>query len=342
MQVLKYILLPFSLLYGVVMLVRNKMYDQGWFKSYKIPVKSILVGNLSVGGTGKTPHTAYLAELLCKDYKTAILSRGYGRESKGFLWIEASEDVINSGDEPLFYARKFEGELKVAVCESRAEGVKRILKEQKKTDLILLDDAFQHRAVKAGFSILLTDFNKPFYNDLVLPVGRLREFSRGKDRADCIIVSKTPETVTFQQKQRIKEKLMFKNGNVFFSSIQYDELVSFGTKIEGFEKVLLVTGIANPQPLIDYYQSKFKVEVLKFPDHHHFTSQDIAKIHSKFDTFDNENSAIVTTEKDFVRLNQILSVDDKHQYPWYYQAMTIEIDEKEKFNQLIKNYVDTV
>ncbi|MES2799192.1 MAG: tetraacyldisaccharide 4'-kinase [Bacteroidota bacterium] len=342
MPILKYLLLPFSLLYGLITWVRNKCYDFGVFKTYEIPVKSILVGNLSMGGTGKTPHTAYLAEMLCNEYQTVILSRGYRRQSKGFLWIDDSDEVLNAGDEPLFYAKEFDNRLKVAVCESRAVGVRQILKDEKKTKLILLDDAFQHRAVRAGYSILLTDFSRPFDRDFVLPAGNLREFSFGKNRADCLIVTKCPTNLSPQVKMEIKKRLNFKNENVFFSTIKYGELRCFGKKIEAAKKVLIITGIANPTPLIDFYKDQYQVESIQFADHHLFTSEEIDQIHSKFDIFADENSIIVTTEKDYVRLEQLLSKEQREKYPWYYQTIAVKIDEEEKFNQIIKRYVDAV
>jgi tetraacyldisaccharide 4'-kinase len=325
-----------------VTFLRNKLYDWGIFKSYVIPGKSICVGNLSTGGTGKTPHVAYLAEFLKKSRSTAILSRGYGRSTSGFHWVNASNKPSAVGDEPLFYASKFGTEVKVAVCEKREEGIKRIKKEHPENELIILDDAYQHRAVKAGFNVLLTDFNKPYYEDHVLPAGDLREWSFGKHRADCIIVTKCPTELEESAKKEIRGHLKFDPQRVFFSHISYSEIRPLLLEVEEPANVLLVTGIANATPLLRHLTGHYSVEHMEYGDHYSFTASDIKEIHQKFDTFASDPKIILTTEKDFMRLKDRISEWKLDQYPWYYQPISVEVEEEEKFKALINSYVDTV
>lgn len=345
-MVLKRILLfPFSLIYGCITAIRNLLYNQGVKKSYPIPGKSIVIGNLSMGGTGKSPHTLYLWGFLKQNHEVAILSRGYGRQTKGLIEVEQKHTSTEVGDEPLMFKKRVGDHAQVIVSESRENGVD-FIRSCRENSVILLDDAFQHRKVQAGFSILLTDYNNPFYADHVVPAGTLREWKCGKNRADCIIVTKCPESLPESEKQIISQKLNFggreNKKQVFFSQIIYGDLISFGKEISEQTNVLLVTGIANPQLLKNHLKRFCKVESIIFPDHHQFTSLDLAKIYTKFDTFTSQNSIIVTTEKDFVRLETILTDSDKQKYPWYYQSIAVKLDKEEEFNTLINNYVDTI
>jgi tetraacyldisaccharide 4'-kinase len=342
MQFFRKLLWPLSLVYGFVTLVRNKCYDWGIFKSYTIPRKSICVGNLSVGGTGKTPHVAYLAALLKSDFETSILSRGYGRKTSGFRLVNTSDSAENVGDEPLFYTSIFDKNVHVAVCEKRAEGVQELQELFPSNQLIILDDAYQHRAVKAGLNILLTEYNAPFSNDLVLPAGNLREFRSGKKRAQIVIVTKCPKEIGAQDKTRLANSLKVNKEHVFFSEIVYAPFQSFGKECSSIKKVLLVTGIANPTPLIAEIEQKYEVEHLKFGDHHAFSKQDIEEIHQKFDTFASNETIILTTEKDFMRLKAVSSSWKLDDYPWYYQPITVKIDNENKFKALINQYVNTI
>ena len=342
MQLFRKLLWPLSLVYGFVTLVRNKCYDWGIFNSYAIPKKSICVGNLSVGGTGKTPHVAYLAALLKSDFETSILSRGYGRKTSGFRFVHASDQAELVGDEPLFYATIFDEEVHVAVCEKRAEGVQKIQTQFPTNQLIILDDAYQHRAVKAGFNLLLTEFSSPFSKDLVLPAGNLREFRAGKNRADAVIVTKCPQSVTEAQKIHLANSLKVNKEHVFFSEIVYAPFKSFGKECSSIKKVVLVTGIANPTPLITEIERGYEVEHVKFGDHHAFSKQDIEEIHQKFDTFASNETIILTTEKDFMRLKAVSSSWKLDDYPWYYQPITVKMDNENKFKALINQYVNTI
>lgn len=342
LEYLRFLLLPFAFIYLGITSSRNLLYKLGIFKTYIIPKKSICVGNLSVGGTGKTPHVSYLADFLSQTVETAILSRGYGRKTTGFLWVKPNSKASEVGDEPLFYANRFGEKVHVAVCEKRADGVRKIQETFPKNELIILDDAFQHRAVIAGLNILITDFNKPFSTDFMMPVGTLRESRAGKNRADIIIVSKTPSDCTETSKNQITQSLNFKSEFVFFSHISYAEMIPFGKKIDTIKKVILVTGIANPKPLLEHISKQYDVEEIRFGDHHTFSSADILRIHQKFDTFAHEETIILTTEKDYMRLKDYSSEWNLQNYPWYFQPITVKIDNEEKFKNLINKYVNTI
>ena len=342
LEYLRFLLLPFAFIYLGITSTRNLFYKLGIFKTFVIPKKSISVGNLSVGGTGKTPHVSYLAEWLSDSFETAILSRGYGRKTTGFLWVKPNSKASEVGDEPLFYANRFKEKVHVAVCEKRAIGVQQIQTLFPKNELIILDDAFQHRAVKAGLNILITDFNKPFSSDFLMPVGTLRESRSGKNRADIIIVSKTPNDCTESAKNQITQSLNFKSEFVFFSHISYAPMIPFGTEIKNIKKVILVTGIANPKSLLEHISKQYDVEEIRFGDHHTFSSADILRIHQKFDTFAHEETIILTTEKDYMRLKDYSSEWNLQNYPWYFQPITVKIDNEEKFKNLINQYVNTI
>lgn len=342
MHLLRWLLYPVSLIYGSVTFLRNKFYDWGIFKSFQVPKKSICVGNLSTGGTGKTPHVAYIADFLKDRSKTAILSRGYGRNTRGFQWVKPNSSASEVGDEPLFYACQFSSNVHVAVCEKRANGVKRIIHDHPESDLIILDDAFQHRAVSAGFNILLTDFNRPFYHDHILPAGNLREWRSGKKRAHCVIVTKCPSDLDTTSRNVIKKKIGTDTERIFFSRIYYVNPIAFSQEVESPLNVLLVTGIANAAPLVEHLKNYYHIEHLEYGDHYAFTAADIREIHQKFDTFASEPKMILTTEKDFMRLKDQVQDWKLDQYPWYYQPISIQIEEEEKFKALINRYVDTV
>ena len=340
MQFVRKILFPFAILFGWITFFRNKLYDWAFYKSYNIPQKSICIGNLSIGGTGKTPLVTYLGDHFKDKMKLAILSRGYGRTSKGFLEVFNNSLSEQVGDEPLFYAQRFDKNTRVFVAEKRAEGIQQIAKTYPDNNLLLLDDAFQHRAVKAGFSIVLTDFSSPFFEDHLLPTGNLREYASGVKRADCVIVSKCPISLSPEIKTKYIEKIAC--SNVFFSSIIYEDIRPIGSPKTEIKQVLLVTGIANPQPLIDELSQNYSVEIIQFDDHHSFNQKDIEKIHQKFDTFVQETSIILTTEKDYTRLKMHVKEWELNNYPWYYQPIALKIEEENKFIQLIERYVNAI
>jgi len=335
------LLFPFAFIYGCIVAFRNFLFNSGFLNSYLIPSKSIVVGNLSVGGTGKSPHVLYILDLISNNSPQAIISRGYGRKTKGLIEVDEKSLSDQVGDEPLMFKKRLKENVTVVVAEERKIGVDFVLAKNPKS-IILLDDAFQHRHVKAGFSVLLTDLSNPYYNSFMLPAGDLREWSSGKNRADCVVVTKCPDQLSDIAKLKIKSKLKWKNENVFFSKMIYGDIVPFGEKTIDFKNVLLVTGIANPKPLHEMLNQKYKVELIYFPDHHNYTKGDIDKILRKFDIFASDEKAIITTEKDYVRLEPLLAEMDKLDYPWFYQAISVKIDEEEKFKTLINTYVDTI
>ena len=341
MKVLRWLLLPFSWLYGVITFLRNKAYDWGILTSYRIPKKSITVGNLSVGGTGKTPHVDYLIQyFLSQNIKLSVLSRGYGRKTKGLVVASDQSNASEIGDEPLQYIQRYSGKINVVLAEQRKVGVDHILTQFPDNELIILDDAFQHRAVSAGFSILITPFDDLFSNDFMLPTGNLREWKAGKKRADVIVVSKSPSDISTEQEAKIIQELSFDSSRVFFSSLQYNDLVPFthNTEKKVIEQVLIVTGIGNPTPLVDFWNNKCSVELMAFPDHHNYSTADIKTIHEKFGKFATENKVIITTEKDYMRLQQFDEVFDP-QHAWHYQPIEIIIKNQKIVNSLLDEYI---
>ena len=306
MKYLRLILFPFAILYGLIGAVRNLFYQIGIFKSTSFEMPIICVGNLSTGGTGKTPHIEYLIRMLSNNYNTATLSRGYKRKTEGFIIANKNHTAADIGDEPLQFFKKFPN-IHVTVDRKRANGVAQI-KQNTNTELVLLDDAFQHRAIKAGFYILLSDYNHLFTSDFILPAGNLRESRFGANRADLVIVTKCPNHIDLQQKEKIKKRIaQYTKADVCFSSIHYTNPISLSSKesiaLNKDTHYLLVSGIANPKPLYNYLNKKsISYTKITFPDHHHFDEQDIHKIMLAFDKIDSKNKQILTTEKDAMRL----------------------------------------
>ena len=301
MKLLRFLLFPFALLYGCITTIRNFLFDKGILKSYAFNLPIIAVGNLSVGGTGKTPQIEYLIRLLSDKYNIATLSRGYKRKSEGFILADENSNAAILGDEPFQFYKKFKN-IQVAVDANRKNGIENLLNKTPKLQIILLDDAFQHRKVKAGFYILLTTYSELYCNDYMLPTGNLRESRSGANRANLIIVTKCLKTISENEQSKIRKKLKLKNyQHLFFSCIEYDDKIYSDNEIKlvsdlkGLPKLLLA-GIANPKPFFDYLKNDSD-EILTFPDHHHFSEKDIENIKLKA-----KNNLIITTEKDFVRL----------------------------------------
>lgn len=334
MNLLRKLLFPFAILYGFITSLRNYLYDKGILKSYSYDIPVIAVGNLSVGGTGKTPQIEYLIRLLSPNYKVATLSRGYKRKSEGFILADFSSNVEILGDEPYQYYKKFP-EIQVAVDADRKNGIEQLMNQKSRPEIILLDDAFQHRKVKAGFYILLTAYDDLFCDDFMLPTGSLRESKNGARRANLIIVTKCPPTISLLEQETIKKKIGF-DLPVFFSCIDYDEKIynennSLAvSEIKSKEKVLLA-GIANPKPFFDYLQTD-KDEVMTFSDHHNFSESDILNIKSQA-----IDKIIVTTEKDFVRLDAKIL----RKQLFYLPIKSKFLSNKESFDTIILNYVGT-
>ncbi|SHI69436.1 tetraacyldisaccharide 4'-kinase [Flavobacterium terrae] len=316
MNLLRKILFPFAILYGWITSIRNFLFDTGILKSQAFSLPVIAVGNLSVGGTGKTPQIEYLIRLLSDKYNVATLSRGYKRKSKGFVLGDSNATSEILGDEPFQFFQKFP-QIKVAVDANRVNGIEQLLSQSQKPDIILLDDAFQHRKVRAGFYIMLTAFDDLFYKDFMLPTGNLREVRSGVNRADVIVVTKCPTNISSDKQEEIKSKIrsyLEKDIPVFFSYIDYEEYVySENEKIslKEFQVVdkIVVSGIAKPEPFFAYLQA-VKKSAMVFPDHHNFYEKDIKEI---LETANGRK--IVTTEKDFVRLKGKLPISQLYYLP---------------------------
>ncbi|QBZ98983.1 tetraacyldisaccharide 4'-kinase [Flavobacterium sangjuense] len=333
MILLRKLLFPFAILYGFITSLRNYLFDKGILKSYSFDIPVIAVGNLSVGGTGKTPQIEYLIRLLSPNYKVATLSRGYKRKSEGFVLADASSTAEILGDEPFQYFKKFPT-IQVAVDADRRSGIEQLLSKTK-PEIILLDDAFQHRKVKAGFYILLTAYGDLFSDDFILPTGNLRESRNGAKRANVIIVTKCPPNITETEQESIKKKLGV-SLPVFFSTIDYDDKVYNDTEslavsdLKLTEKILLA-GIAKPKPFFDFLKADTD-EIMTFPDHHHFSESEILSIKSRA-----VDKIIITTEKDFVRLKaKILKAQ-----LYYLPIKSKFVSNQETFDQIILNYVGT-
>ena len=281
MKILTPLLFPFAVLYDVVTRVRNRLYDMGVHPSASFDVPVISVGNLSVGGTGKSPMIEYLVRLLKSQYLVATLSRGYGRKTKGMRFVRSSDSAETVGDEPLQFYRKFKDEVIVAVGEDRAFAIPEILQNHEGVEVILLDDAFQHRRVKPAFQILLTDYHRLFTRDWLLPAGRLRESKNGAARADVIVVTKCPQAIGDEEMMNIEKSIRpYSTKAVFFSSICYGTLLPAG-KVSPYKPsvVVLIAGIADPGPLIKYVSSHYKmIKSYTFTDHHHYSFDEINRV----------------------------------------------------------------
>lgn len=312
MKNLRKILFPFSLIYATITSLRNFLYDKGIKKSTAFNLPIIAVGNLSVGGTGKTPMVEYLIRLLSDKHNLAVLSRGYKRKSKGFYLANATTTIEEIGDEPFQYHSKFKN-IHVAVNADRVEGVNTILASLPKTDVVLLDDAFQHRRIKAGFYIMLTAYNDLFYNDLVLPAGNLRECKSGVKRANVVVVTKCPKNLSDQEMLQIKSKIAIDNDKIFFSTINYHHSVTNNSeeiKIADLKNdFIAVAGIAKPEYFFEYLNCT-KNDSLTFPDHHFFSDQDLKSILQKAN-----GRKIITTEKDYMRLQNLLPKSELYYLP---------------------------
>lgn len=334
MKTARLLLLPFSLLYGLITSIRNFLYDKGILKSVTFTTPVIAVGNLSTGGTGKSPQTEYLTRLLAERYRVATLSRGYKRKSKGFVLADESSNVATLGDEPFQFYSKFP-EITVAVDADRVNGINNLLSHKPKPQVILLDDAYQHRRVKAGFYILLTAYGDLYSNDFILPAGNLRESRAGANRANCIIVTKCPPDLSVSEQLKIRQQLKPNAGQeVYFTAIGYDEYVYSETgklnreEIDETQKVL-VAGIAMPEPFFQYLKNSGDM-CKTYPDHHDFTNNETEELKNLA-----AERIIVTTEKDYMRLKGRLPGDRL----FYLPIQSIFINDGDKFNATILNYV---
>lgn len=352
MILLKFLLLPFSFLYGIIMAIRNQLYDSGIFPSAEFDRAVIVIGNLTTGGTGKSPMTEYLFRLISQKSSTAILSRGYGRKTSGFQLASPVATAEEIGDEPAQFKKKFPHAV-IAADANRVHGIKTLLSQSPELKVFLLDDAFQHRRIKPGLSILLTEYSKMYYDDHVLPAGSLREFTSGKKRADVIVVTKCPANLTPVEKRIVVKKINPEpHQQVYFGFIKYGMLQPFqgagsassilNTDSLRDHEIVLLTGIANPIPLADHLKPLVKDMIHQsYPDHHDFSLMELETLKSAFQNLASDKKLIVTTEKDAMRLDRQGLREALSGLPVYFLPIEIDFEQKEKeeFNKTILDYV---
>jgi len=345
--IIRILLLPFSLIYGFFSVLNNLLYDTKVINPIGFTVPVISVGNLTVGGTGKTPHTEYLINLLKPYIKLAVLSRGYKRKTTGFKEVLPDDDVYKAGDEPLLYKRKYP-DIKVFVAEDRVEGISKMLMKVPDIQTIILDDAFQHRTVAPAINILLTEYDYPFYKDFFLPSGRLREWRTGYKRADIIIVSKCPVNITEEERKLFLERIKpLKNQKIFFSFYRYfnpyyiyDPMQK--KTLNDNTSVLLISALASSSYLINHLREKTgDLHSLEFTDHHNFTFDEMMQFKKIFDNISNPDKIILTTEKDAMRLDVYRDFIIKNRLPLYILPVAVDFlfGEKTKFDNTIKQYL---
>lgn len=337
----KAVLLPLSKLYGFVTAVRNRLFDWNILKSQEFDVPVIVVGNIAVGGTGKTPHTEFIVDSLRHSYHIGVLSRGYKRSTKGFVMADSNSTPKDIGDEPYQIYSKFSKDVTVAVCEDRCRGIREMLRIDPSINLIILDDAFQHRYVKPKVSLVITEYSRPIFDDKMLPYGRLRESVKGLDRADIVVVSKCPAGLQPIEYSLFAKKLdLYPYQQLFFSKFAYGMLrplfpaeaiqppnLSWLTRDD---VILAVSGIGNPRPFVRFLKSfDSRVKVNLFPDHHNYTRKDVELIVNRFNTMKGRTRILVTTEKDAVRLmNSPYFPRELKKYA-FYLPIHVEIDRGE-------------
>ena len=348
---MKWLLAPVSVIYGLIVYIRNNLFDYNILKQHEFDIPIISIGNITVGGTGKTPHIEYLIKLLKDEFNVATLSRGYKRKTRGFVLSNKNSTVKDIGDEPKQLKTKFP-EIEVAVDESRVRGVKKILSDEVKTDVkvILLDDAYQHRYIKPGYSILLIDYNRPITKDYLLPMGRLREQADEKTRANLILITKSPKDLKpIERRILVKELNLFPYQTLFFTYFKYTKLVHVITgktlHIDDFNvkkhDIFLLTGISQTSNLVSYLEQKHEVvKHYKFNDHHNFKKEEIEEIIDDYKKSDQSDKIIVTTEKDAVRLRDI-SLESLSKINIYYLELEIDFlnEDNETFDEMIIDYV---
>jgi tetraacyldisaccharide 4'-kinase len=342
-KAIRLLFFPFSIIYGLIIWCRNKCYDLSIFRSVKFRLPVICVGNLSVGGTGKSPMIEYLLKLAGNKYKTATVSRGYKRTTKGVVIADNLSTAEAIGDEPMQFFNKF-ANATIVVGEKRAEAISQLLELRPGTEMILLDDAFQHRAVTAGLNILLTDFHHRYTRDLLLPAGNLRDEKRSARRADIIIVTKCPHDLSTKSRGQVLTELKaLPEQKVYFTSIAYAEpyRLSNGEPVSMniAHTILLVTGIADPAPLVQHLGNKHKIEALRYPDHHVFSQNDISKISAAFSALKGPK-IILTTEKDATRL--MAFQNELRELPVCVIPITCSFlfDEGKRFNNIIVTFIE--
>jgi len=336
MRILLYII---AIILDIITKIRNLFFDWSIFPSrgYKTPI--ICIGNLSVGGTGKTPLTDYIIHLLKKEYKVAVLSRGYGRKKQDFRYVSYNSKVKEVGDEPLMLKKKHPNII-IAVDSNKRRGVKKIIQDNN-ISIILLDDGFQHRWIKAGMNILLTKYELPFYNDYLYPFGKLRENKNGAKRSDIIIITKCPNTINPITKKGMIEKLNINyHQKVYLSKIEYEDgtgLKRINNSIKKYS-IILVTGIEDATPLINYLnQENYKINHLKYSDHHNYTEKDCQNILDTYHKESNINKIILTTDKDKVKLEEFNAIFEPVKI--HHISIKTNIEMEAEFKKQIIDYV---
>ena len=355
--VLNAILTPFSWLYGVGVWLRNLAFNVGLLKQESFDVPVVSVGNITVGGTGKTPHAEYIIEALCRRYRIGVLSRGYKRVTHGFILATDSLSPKDIGDEPYQIFHKFNGLITLAVCEDRRKGIREMLRIDPDINLIILDDAFQHRYVKPKVNIVLVDYTRPPFNDKLLPLGQLREPVDRLLQCDMVVVTKCPSDLSPVDIRAMKENLnLFPYQGLYFSNIRYadpvpvfpvpDPQIASLSWLQPDDTVLCVTGIANPKPLVRYLrQFAAQVKVMHFDDHHYFTRKDFADIFNIFEQLEGQRKFIMTTEKDMVRiLNNPYYPPEKRNVIYYIPIRVglLETEGREFISELVKKIEDPI
>ncbi len=346
---LKVLLYPVSLLYGLIVSIRNKLYDFKIFKSKEFDIPVISIGNITVGGTGKTPHTEYLIKLLKENYRVAELSRGYKRKTQGFKIVETTSTVDEVGDEPLQMKRKYPS-VTVSVCENRVIGVEQLMDMKPVPDVVILDDAFQHRRITPGINILLIDYNKPIKDDYLLPLGKLRESKLQARRANIIIITKCPNEITpITRRIMAKDVRLYPYQDLYFTTMVYGQLCPVYPEAKPMDlfndprymDILTVAGVAAPEYVIRHIsQITSEVDSIIYPDHYNYTNEDIRKIMLRFDQLKNPLKIIVTTEKDTVRLRQLELPIEMRRVLYYLPVQVKFLDrEGKQFDKKILDFV---
>ena len=341
-MIFRVILLPFAGLYQMVTWFRNRLYDLGIRPSASFDLPVICVGNLSVGGTGKTPMVEYLLRLTLNQYRVATLSRGYKRTTKGFRIASSVDTADTIGDEPLQFYKKFGDQAIISVGEERAMAIPALL-QQHDLDMVVLDDAFQHRRVKPSFAILLTDFNHPFYDDFLLPAGRLREYRTGAERADVIVVTKCPGSASDEDLLEIEKSIReYVMKPVFFSAIEYGNPLAYRpNNVPLSDQVVLITGIANPKPLLEYVRANYTlVDHFEFPDHHQYQESDITRILQRINK---ASVSILTTEKDMVKLSASQMEPLLRDFSCFYLPITMRfLKNGRDFDEMVLTHIQDI
>lgn len=349
------LLAPLAWLYGGAVRLRNRLFNRGVLPAERYPVPVICIGNVTVGGTGKTPHTEYLIRFLSQHYRVAVISRGYKRKTSGFILAGEQSDSREIGDEPFQMKRKFPGIL-LAVDSDRRRAIRTLLQlpEPERPEVVLLDDAFQHRYVTPSLSVLLTDYNRPYYRDRLLPAGRLREPARAARRAGILVVTKCKSSLPESEYRAITSELNVQPGqHLFFTGIEYGELQPVFPSAGGSrslrdtrpgDEILAVSGIASPEPLINELRRyTSQVTAMNFPDHHVFNSKDIERIRNEFGKLSRPDKFIVVTEKDAVRLIYNQDIEEEWKARFFYLPITVVFhrNREKAFRELILDHIRT-